>query len=179
MRPLMAELVVKALHMTQSTVKDSKSKLVVLSDDVHGDREASRPQTSSSIVPTTKAQLRISRGRWGVVLEDPKFKAALLQASPRRVAQVSALERYVYSTADGVLAITDEDRDRMWALSAASPGGEFGNTHFYTLRPSVQIDENMLQGGSFPTFKERSGFIFVGTGQVNCVHPDLFSNRCE
>jgi hypothetical protein len=226
-RPLWAGIVAEAhRQVVLAQPQQPPPLLVVLSDDVHGDREAKRNSDSNNAAVNAQATLRWEEkagqsssnmasgggldnggtdtgsggivsgggGRWTLVLSDPKDKASLLSVSPFRTQAIRKLELGVYRRASAVVAITSDDQRRMKALlelqsktqqppsplqtSPPPPLSQppplpspLSPPPVFTLRPTAAISP--LEGSN--SFRERSGFIFVGTGQVTELKSKRFT----
>jgi hypothetical protein len=102
--------------------------------------------------------------RWVVAVADAKGKGALLAASAGRTRGVAGLEAAVCGQADAVWAITPGDAARI-----ATMIGDVGHRHNRVFLVPVTVAPAPASeapgGASFRGFKERAGFLFVGTGQ--------------
>jgi hypothetical protein len=108
LKPLWATLVVDGYG--RATPHPTRRRLIILSDDVHCEREASRPilakTSKTDMVASGKVKMVAGMDRWSLVLDDARAKASFLAASPARTRGITDLENAVYSQADGVIAIT-------------------------------------------------------------------------
>ena len=194
LRPLWAQIVVKAHYRAKTKSPNTKrrSLLIVLSDDVHADRERERERTMPAPIEAEDSSNLAIQGnlfvgtlnQWTFVIDPAhreQAKAGLLSPCSDRTQRMMDLEASVYDAADAVLAITPEDRSRMISLQGAwrrrivsdlrsddnmqkSAGGDkITSRRFFALRPVVDIGKNRLKGRS--SFVQRQNFLFVGSGK--------------
>jgi len=170
-----------------STKAQAHCRLVILSDDVHGDREATRPGATTAGGGRDKNTVTSLRGSGK---KEVNSAQALLAASPERTENVRTMELNVYQSADTVLAITASDRasmrvllhelpssfpapvneplqDGSSAIATSSAIERDFRSRVYTVPPTASLPHATAEAAwRRKTFEERNGFLFVGTGQV-------------
>jgi hypothetical protein len=87
----------------------------------------------------------------------PPQRAALLAASPQRVINIRKFEFELYLSADAIITITENDRIRMLQVAP-----QLKNSCIFTVGPTAAIHSKVVSLDP----SGRSGFLFVGTGQV-------------
>ena len=129
----MSEDVVEASQSRPPRSRIRKALLVIISDDRHGDRafaeadtaasnvqlagprrDVSNPMAVTSINAQSTFRSRGKLDRWSLALSAIE-KARLLGPSRTRAVAISRLERWVYCQAAAVVAVTQQDAERMQA----------------------------------------------------------------
>jgi len=172
------------------TTVHARCRLIVLSDDVHGDREATRPGATTEEGGRDERKENTVGSLRGSGKKEVASGQALLAASPERTMSVRAMELSVYQSADAVLAITGSDRSRMrvllhevpssfadpvneplrgdsYSVATRSINGQDESSRVYLVPPTATLPHATAEAAwRGQAFQERNGFLFVGTGQV-------------